>query len=111
MTPFERWYEETQALLVWHGIDPTMVAREESLAHVQAGRCGYRGGPAHRQCGAPRAGSVGGGRNDADQHLTHPGEVVFRNARNIVLEGYRVEAARLALSLGPHDGLAQVQEP
>jgi hypothetical protein len=52
-----------------------------------------------------------GGRNDADQHLTHPGEVVFRNARNIVLEGYRVEAARLALSLGPHDGLAQVQEP
>jgi hypothetical protein len=57
------------------------------------------------------SGKRGGGRNDADQHLTHPGEVVFRNARNIVLEGYRVEAARLALSLGPHDGLAQVQEP
>ena len=29
MKPFERWREETQALLVWHGIDPARVARED----------------------------------------------------------------------------------
>jgi hypothetical protein len=29
MTPFERRYEEMQALLVWHGIDPANVARED----------------------------------------------------------------------------------
>jgi hypothetical protein len=33
MTPFDRWYEEIQALLVWHGIDPTKVARE-NLWHM-----------------------------------------------------------------------------
>jgi hypothetical protein len=29
MTPFDRWYEEMQALLIWHGIDPAKVARED----------------------------------------------------------------------------------
>jgi hypothetical protein len=29
MTSFERWCEEMQALLVWHGIDPARVARED----------------------------------------------------------------------------------
>jgi hypothetical protein len=29
MTPFERWSEEMQALLIWHGIDAARVTREE----------------------------------------------------------------------------------
>ena len=29
MTPFDGWYEEMQALLVWHGIDPARVTRED----------------------------------------------------------------------------------
>jgi hypothetical protein len=29
MTPFERWSEDMRALLIWHGIDPARVTREE----------------------------------------------------------------------------------
>lgn len=29
MTPFDGWYEEIKALLIWHGIDPAKVARED----------------------------------------------------------------------------------
>ncbi len=29
MTPFERWSQEVQALLAWHGIDPARVASED----------------------------------------------------------------------------------
>jgi hypothetical protein len=29
MTPFERWSEDMRALLIWHGVDPARVTREE----------------------------------------------------------------------------------
>ena len=47
-----------------------------------------------------------------NEHLEHPeGEVVFRHACKMGLEGDRVQTARLALQVGPLAGLAQVQEP
>jgi hypothetical protein len=29
MMPFEQWCEDAQALLAWHGIDPSRIARED----------------------------------------------------------------------------------
>jgi ATP-dependent DNA ligase len=46
-----------------------------------------------------------------NEHLTHPGDVVFRHACKLGLEGIRVEAARLTLPQRPLERLAQVQEP
>jgi ATP dependent DNA ligase domain len=46
-----------------------------------------------------------------NEHLAHDGESVFRHACKMGLRGYRVEAARLALPLGPVEGLAEIQEP
>jgi hypothetical protein len=49
-------------------------------------------------------------RLGANQHLAHPGDIVFRHACAMGLE-HRVEAAGLALCLGADARLAQVQEP
>ena len=44
-------------------------------------------------------------------HLTHPGDVVFQHACKMGLEGIVSKRLGLALSVGPDNRLAQVQEP
>ncbi|MGZ3293813.1 MAG: hypothetical protein ACXU9D_11140 [Xanthobacteraceae bacterium] len=46
-----------------------------------------------------------------NKHLTEPGDTVFRHACAMGLEGHRLEARRLALSVGTIAALAQEQEP
>jgi bifunctional non-homologous end joining protein LigD len=46
-----------------------------------------------------------------NEHLPYPGDVVFRHACKMGLEGIVSKAARLALRVRSVEGLAQVQEP
>jgi hypothetical protein len=43
-----------------------------------------------------------------NEHITHPGDIVFRHACKMGLEGI---VSGIALSLGPHARLAQDEEP
>jgi predicted transcriptional regulator len=37
MIPFERWSQDVQALLVWHGLNPSLVSREDMWRMYQRG--------------------------------------------------------------------------